>query len=485
MQRVKLLKASAKGSPTLFGSPHSATHSASELDGVVFDGLELGPELQFLFTSGTAPSPSNSGSGGPGCSKDYSDAEKACREFESAELSPTVRTPSSKPPARGSGLRLVTRLDASPTGAGAHGSLSGPSGCTAESKQDVAATPDSLSGRRQPQRRAAQVAAQITAQAAAEEGPDAGLARADSGSRSDDDNDELDMDMEMEFDSDGVAGSGKPMQKRQRRRVVVEPRDANGRLYTAAEIRRMKRRITNRESARRMRLKRQEEWGVIKQQMRSMREQNQSAAAANKSLQASLHKVESQAVHWQELWRSAAASNAQLSQRVSQLQDALAGGSGGSVVPPGLPAISAVRFDLEPGLPSPGGLGEALLEDALLEEVGALPETPTGIGRSHSAALPASPFGGLAPITSGIRRAASAQRGPLDLQSAFVSAASAPPLEALVPKPLAGSPGARPPRPPGHHNPAVGGGARGGEAELDAELRGFGEGPYDSIFEGL
>ena len=63
MQRVKLLKASAKGSPTtLFGSPQ---HSASELDGVVFDGLELGPELQFLFTSGTAPSPSNSGSGSP------------------------------------------------------------------------------------------------------------------------------------------------------------------------------------------------------------------------------------------------------------------------------------------------------------------------------------------------------------------------------------------------------------------------------------
>ena len=50
----------------------------------------------------------------------------------------------------------------SQTGAGDHGwSLSG---CTGESKQDVAATPDSRNGRRQPQRRAAQVAAQITAQ---------------------------------------------------------------------------------------------------------------------------------------------------------------------------------------------------------------------------------------------------------------------------------------------------------------------------------
>lgn len=184
------------------------------------------------------------------------------------------------------------------TGAGDHGwSLSG---CTADSKQDVAATPDSRNGRRQPQRRAAQVAAQITAQvgsarrvtlqlfevhtlrlrympcsaqsaakrettapqrllqqpsevpgavhtalravqAAADEGPDVGLARADSGSRSDDDNDDLDMDMDLEFDSDGLPGSGKPAQKRQRRRVVVEPRDASGRLYTPAEIRRMKR----------------------------------------------------------------------------------------------------------------------------------------------------------------------------------------------------------------------------------------------------
>ena len=78
-------------------------------------------------------------------------------------------------------------------------------------------------------------------QAAADEGPDVGLARADSGSRSDDDNDDLDMDMDQEFDSDGLPGSGKPAQKRQRRRVVVEPRDASGRLYTPAEIRRMKR----------------------------------------------------------------------------------------------------------------------------------------------------------------------------------------------------------------------------------------------------
>ncbi len=89
MQRVKLLKASAKGSPgSLFGSPQ---HSASEVDGVVFDGLELGPELQFLFTSGAAPSPARKiwcPSGAERCAR-AQEYEEACREFGSAEPSPT------------------------------------------------------------------------------------------------------------------------------------------------------------------------------------------------------------------------------------------------------------------------------------------------------------------------------------------------------------------------------------------------------------
>ena len=46
--------------------------------------------------------------------QEYAEEDKACRDFEGAEQSPTVRTPSSKPPARTSGLRLVTRLDDSP-----------------------------------------------------------------------------------------------------------------------------------------------------------------------------------------------------------------------------------------------------------------------------------------------------------------------------------------------------------------------------------
>jgi len=91
MQRVKLLKASAKGSPgSLFGSPQ---HSASEVDGVVFDGLELGPELQFLFTSGAAPSPSNSGSDSQGHSKVRRDGGR-CARWRGAAPAPEIRSPS-------------------------------------------------------------------------------------------------------------------------------------------------------------------------------------------------------------------------------------------------------------------------------------------------------------------------------------------------------------------------------------------------------
>ncbi len=72
--------------------------------------------------------------------------------------------------------------------------------------------------------------------------------------------------------------------------------------------------------------------------MRSMREQNQASAATNKQLQAAMQKVESQAAHWQNLWRSAAASNAQLTQRVTLLQDALH--AGGTAAPPAMPARS-------------------------------------------------------------------------------------------------------------------------------------------------
>ncbi len=288
-------------------------------------------------------------------------------------------------------------------------------------------------------------------------------------------------------------------------------------------------------------------------QMRGMRDQTNAAVAAHKAAQAQVAKLEGQAAHWQNLWRSAAAGNAKLQQRVALLQDALAHGAAPppavAAPPPALPAISVrprpralrwpepcaacghsqmtremrvracasfahvqerpgsvaaacpparvqkharllrraaraqtVRFELEPGLPSPGALGGDLLADALLEDVGGLSETPTGMGRSHSAALPASPFSGLAPVTSGGRRAASAARGPLDLAPVFAGAAPpfASSVSAPAPSPLgAASPaGARPPRAP----PAA---APKSDPDTMDELRPFADGPYDAFFAGL
>lgn len=52
--------------------------------------------------------------------------------------------------------------------------------------------------------------------------------------------DDVDMDLNLDdlLDSDSEKRSS---QKRPRRRVIVETKDASGRPYTAAEIRRMKR----------------------------------------------------------------------------------------------------------------------------------------------------------------------------------------------------------------------------------------------------
>ena len=50
-----------------------------------------------------------------------------------------------------------------------------------------------------------------------------------------------DGDLGMDFDLLDSDCDKKPGQKRPRRRVVVDTKDANGRPFTAAEIRRMKR----------------------------------------------------------------------------------------------------------------------------------------------------------------------------------------------------------------------------------------------------
>ena len=107
--------------------------------------------------------------------------------------------------------------------------------------------------------------------------------------------------------------------KRTRRRVTVATTDADGRPYTQAEIRRMKRRITNRESARRMRLKRQEEWSAAKAQFRALRDDRARLAARAAAAEGAAGAAAHDAARWQSLWRSAAASNLALSRRVAEL----------------------------------------------------------------------------------------------------------------------------------------------------------------------
>ena len=119
--------------------------------------------------------------------------------------------------------------------------------------------------------------------------------------------------------------------KRTRRRVTVATRDEEtGRTFTQAEIRRMKRRITNRESARRMRLKRQEEWGIAMAQHRAMRDERARLLATLADAQATASAAAEDARKWQTLWRSAAASNLALSRRVAEL----GGGDAGAAPPP-------------------------------------------------------------------------------------------------------------------------------------------------------
>ena len=81
----------------------------------------------------------------------------------------------------------------------------------------------------------------------------------------------------------------------------------------------MKRRITNRESARRMRLKRQEEWSAAKAQFRALRDDRARLAARAAQAEGAAASAAHDAERWQSLWRSAAASNLALSRRVAEL----------------------------------------------------------------------------------------------------------------------------------------------------------------------
>ncbi|CAL8468963.1 g8504 [Coccomyxa elongata] len=369
----------------------------SELDGALeLDGLELGPELQFLLESHMSQSPTHSDSHlldslDKGMSPCTPDGARMCGRSASC----------SQP----SGPKNVINITA--TSAVHHGpptiSLSA---CSTDSRAELVSTTDSRSGGPhrvgRPPRRAAAAAA-LEHHHIVHGSPGAsggGHHRAASTPITQARNEDIDMDLSLDdlLDSDCEKRSG---QKRPRRRVIVETKDASGRPYTAAEIRRMKRRITNRESARRMRLKRQEEWGIIKRQARAMREEVQKMGGKVAALQAHCGTLEGEAERWQALWRQAAASNAQLTQRLNALQLGDRGRTSDgyeSTLTSAEPAMSA------DDLLSPDPLHSKSLQ---------------GMGRAHSAAPPA--FGGVpSDVSAAARRAASVPEpvsGPLRTSS--------------------------------------------------------------------
>lgn len=172
----------------------------------------------------------------------------------------------------------------------------------------------------------------------------------------------------------------------------METKDAAGRPYTQAEIRRMKRRITNRESARRMRLKRQEEWNIAKNQHRTLRDERAKLMAVVGDAQAAAAAAADDARRWQALWRSAAASNLELSRRVAELGGEAGpdGLSGGVVGAPTLPPAGS----LDGGVPALLTGAPAGLLRGLSGLAAALMASPRGDGRPSSAGTPRSDRGG-------------------------------------------------------------------------------------------
>ncbi|CAK0782130.1 hypothetical protein CVIRNUC_005576 [Coccomyxa viridis] len=336
---------------------HSPASALSELDGSLeFDGLGLGPELQFLLDQHLAESPMAS---------DSHLLDNMDKVLSSPDLQPLIlpNDPFTTPTKN----RTVVNIHASSVGGPALPSLST---CSTDSRQDYVSTIESRSrGGRPPRRAAAAAALEHNHFVFGSPSPNGATDASPSPVQTKTPQEALDdEDAAMDFDLLDSDAEKKVGQKRPRRRVIVETKDANGRAYSAAEIRRMKRRITNRESARRMRLKRQEEWAAIKRQARGMREQVQSMSGKVAALQAHCGTLQGEAERWQALWRQAAAANSQLTQRAAAGADSQAEGH---LV----------------GIGEGHSLTDEVHVDAMLKDPS--PKDESMMARAHSCAVPA------------------------------------------------------------------------------------------------
>ncbi|KAK9787502.1 hypothetical protein WJX73_009248 [Symbiochloris irregularis] len=139
-----------------------------------------------------------------------------------------------------------------------------------------------------------------------EEGEGAEGADADMGDQADNGNGQKPM----------ATGSG----RRKRYPDIVEE-DGTTRPMTAKEFRRLRRRVTNRASAKRMRAKREGELAEVQQQVSEKVSENQVLRDYIGSLEASHNNMARELALWQERWRSTAATNQKLNlQMMAQQQ---------------------------------------------------------------------------------------------------------------------------------------------------------------------
>ena len=85
-----------------------------------------------------------------------------------------------------------------------------------------------------------------------------------------------------------------------------------------------RRRITNRDSARRMRLLRQEELTSVREEVQQLVDDNQQLAAQLQGAEAASASSAQESASWQQLWHAAMSANLRLSDRLSAFEQAAA-----------------------------------------------------------------------------------------------------------------------------------------------------------------
>ncbi|KAK9788166.1 hypothetical protein WJX73_007701 [Symbiochloris irregularis] len=158
---------------------------------------------------------------------------------------------------------------------------------------------------------------------------------------------------------------------------VAIDEEGNERALTPKETRRLRRRITNRESAHRMRAKRQEELDIVQREAQSMSHENAKLRGYIEQLENEQHSLAQEMVNWQTRWKSTAAKNVRLYHELVTTQQHRAALLDSYAMPPP-PATPTSRLMTAGSAPyglgsfsramSGGGLDVPLMRDEALED---------------------------------------------------------------------------------------------------------------------